>query len=235
MPRPKTDAIYREQVAELAERGHHPAAIARMIEKRAKRESKPPGSWPSESTVRRLYREHMERPEPERRQEACFSWPESMEARLLPWEAARAALDLVRYCDEKQFNRPTVRHCKWFWLVRLAAPTVPIEFAAMVSSYLWVREYLRQTKVNEDIDVPGIMWTLAYQPWRSEEDKSAYESVAERLSFDPNGVGLSSPDFAGDEYRALALGSLDPGFAGMFEQLSRENSLKTKTEGKDNG
>lgn len=234
MPRRKTSPFYASQVATLAEEGCNPAQIFRVIEERAEKAERK--DWPSERTVRRLYEEHQKLPnERVRREQALFLWPESMEAGLLPWEASSAALDFVRYCAENRLERPTVRHCKWFWYLRLAAPTMPIERAVTTSCYLWAREYLRQTKMNEDVDVPGIMWTLAYQPWRGEQDKSALDAVAEQLRFDPSGLGLSSPDFAGDEYRALALGSLNPGFVGMLEQLSRESSLKTETEGKDNG
>lgn len=233
MSRRKTSQFYANQVAALAGEGQNPAQIFRVIQETADAAHR--DDWPSERTVRRLFEEHQKLSKPLLREHSLFSWPETFEIGLLPWEAARAALDLVRYCDENGLGRPTIRHCKWFWYMLLASPTIPIDYAVKASGYLWAREYLKDTGANEDVDVLGFMWTLAYQPWRSEGDKTAHEAAARRLHFDPNAIGLGLSQWGHAEAKAIALGDLNLAMALIYGYQSEASSPNRETGDEDDG
>ena len=51
-----------------------------------------------------------------------FSWPEAMIDGSLPWEATRAALDLLAWTEEHELSPPTTAIAKWFWRATLALP-----------------------------------------------------------------------------------------------------------------
>ncbi len=53
-------------------------------------------------------------------------WPESFLKGLLPWEASRAALDLLDLTAKRKWPRPTIEQTKWFWRLTLASKDMPI-------------------------------------------------------------------------------------------------------------
>lgn|SRR6185295_12584235 len=128
MARPRTDDFWIDWIKKCArnERRLRPAAIGRLLSELLKRGSiEPPPhakKIPHERTIRRVITEFQSAPDEEQRRYDWFSWPESMEAGLLPWEAGRCALDLVRHFRTADQPGPTVEECRWFWRVWLAAP-----------------------------------------------------------------------------------------------------------------
>ena len=72
---------------------------------------------PSERTVNRRIAD-LRGDAPDLRNER-FIWPLSMGGREfeVPWEAARDALDLLRWYLERNYRRPTVRVVQWYWRI----------------------------------------------------------------------------------------------------------------------
>lgn len=92
------------------------------------------GKLPAARTIARYREMFRELPEQERLLYAEFAWPESMESGALPWEASRAALDLLVFLGV-EFT-PTNRDVLWFWRVTLAAPAMPIKDRAAMAEVL---------------------------------------------------------------------------------------------------
>jgi hypothetical protein len=68
-----------------------------------------------------------------------FSWPESMEEGLLPWEATAATIQLLIWTQEHGLWPPPVSLVQWFWRITLAIPDAPLgerlRVTATVASY----------------------------------------------------------------------------------------------------
>lgn len=204
MPRPKTDLRYAERVAVLAEEGWRPAAIFRVIESEARDSGVV--DYPSERTVRRLYEQHRQLPERVRREDAAFRWPAAMESGALPWEASRAALELLRYRDEARLGRPTVRHAKWYWRLTLADPDIRKSEANKHSAWLAAAEFARIAGVPFALRTEAIEWNLAYRPWQSPENGRAYRAAADREKDPiPEHVGGAS---SSDEAFGIVVGGI---------------------------
>lgn len=178
MARPRTDAWYVRQVGPLVEEGLGAPQIAARLEARAREARRK--DVPSPRTVARLVKEYRDLPEEVRREQRRFRWPESMQAGALPWEAGQAALELLRFCDQAGAERPTCRHVKWFWRLRLAAPTLPTPDAARFATVLAYDEYGQASGDGGSAEVPGLDYLLAYVPWQGPEARAAYELAAKR-------------------------------------------------------
>ena len=72
---------------------------------------------PSERTVNRYIKKL--RTDALDRRGGPFQWPQSMGEKEfeVPWEAARDALDLLRWYLERNYHRPTVRVVQWYWRI----------------------------------------------------------------------------------------------------------------------
>ena len=178
MPKPKTDPRYEEIIGSLAEEGLKPPKILELVEKIAEA-----AGWtdaPHLRTVQRLYGDYLKLPLEVRREQGLFRWPRTMELGLLPWDASRSVLDLLRYRDQQGLPRPTVRVAKWYWRIRLASPGIPIQRAEKWAALYATIEFAQLIghKVDE-FDVSA-EWMLAYEPWSSEDNAKAYASTAER-------------------------------------------------------
>ena len=164
MARPRTDARYITLVAELAERGLKPPAIAVAIERIAGEKN-----WkvdpPSVRTVRRFYQEHMNQDPEQRQQFEPFRWPDSMLTAGIPWEASPAVLELLWWGN----NGLTVGFMKWYWRVHLAALDLPIQDKQFAADQMNDRE------PNPElfrVQMRAIETYLACGPWRETEDAS---------------------------------------------------------------
>jgi hypothetical protein len=183
--RPKTAARYVERVGVLTEEGLKPLEIFKLLENEATHDEPKRGDYPSERTVRRLVTAHKELPLEEQRQQALFTWPAGIEKGALPWEAGQAALELLRYLDHWGRGRPTVRIVKWFYRLRLAAPTYPIDRAFADAAFLAYDEFADASGTRPRVGLPGLEWRLAYQPWASPENDREHDQAAERYGFSP--------------------------------------------------
>lgn len=128
MPRPRIDRFWiegiKQSLAKDRQMGYKTVRaelqhLAREAEKKdGQKEEKL--KVPNLSTVQRYVKEFRDLPEEELRQYRLFSWPESMGTPDLPWEASRAALELLAAPPDGQ--RPTIRLVKWYWRLSLACP-----------------------------------------------------------------------------------------------------------------
>jgi hypothetical protein len=184
MPRQPTDARYAERVAVLAEMGMRPAKITDRIKTEATAEGR--NDYPAKRTVERIYQRHLGRPAAERRAYALFRWPDSMMNGTLPWEASRAALELLYRRNEKGQGRPTIRLVNWYWRLSMVAFSLDADVREYLAGQLAAWEIDRSgtgfTPRNDvDIDViEAIEWLLAYRPWEDDERGVQYLSDSKR-------------------------------------------------------
>lgn len=178
MPRPAIHSYWQAEIKALAEADKASLSVDAIVA--SLRERKPPDSVsdpvPSARTVARYVREHRNADEKDRLPYRVFSWPQSMEAGSLPWEAARACLDLLRYRTDRGMAAPLVRECQAFWRITQAVPDAPEEKRVYFALIITLNEML--TDASPQV-LTAIEWRLAYQPWRSEEDKEAFSALPE--------------------------------------------------------
>lgn len=105
-----------------------------------------------------------------------YAWPQTHQREALPWEAAPACLELLRYCDANRQSAPTVRQAGWFARLRLAAPNLPTDTARSAAIVLAAAEGAGAI----DTVSPGLMWHLAYQPWAGVAEQGAYLTATTR-------------------------------------------------------
>lgn len=105
MGRPPLDSIWRERTRIVAATSSvSQKEIVRRLERQATQEGRTDA--PSLRTVRRYLHGFAGLSAAEHEQYAYFHWPESMESRALPWEASRAALDLLVQWQSAGRGRP---------------------------------------------------------------------------------------------------------------------------------
>src|SRR5262245_19841284 len=123
MARPRIHTFWRTHILTIYENtpGIRAPKIRRNLE-RIPTIPKEAGHVPDERTMRRIVKEFSALREEERKPYQYFRWPDSLEQGLLPWEAARDALNLVRILSKHGADRPTNAHALWYWRLTLAAP-----------------------------------------------------------------------------------------------------------------
>jgi len=167
--------------------------------------------FPSERTVNRRIAD-LRGDAPDLRNER-FAWPDSMGLGIhqLPWEAARDALDLLRWYLERNYRRPTVRIVQWY--ARVCQASGGRQVVGILSSEPRLQEAVDDTTLENrlrravllalgEVNLrpnPGlpshkehIELELAFQPERSLEDREAYEKVRATLKFDETS-GVTGP------------------------------------------
>lgn len=124
MARRPIDEYWRQRVCLLTENepGLSARAMAKRLEKEA--EAKKRDDSPSERWVRKEQVAFRSRQLEERIPYRQFTWPESMGAPDLPWEASAAALELLREHHKRNFPRPVLALVQWFWRVTMAVPAL---------------------------------------------------------------------------------------------------------------
>ncbi|MBI4491736.1 MAG: hypothetical protein HY690_02970 [Chloroflexi bacterium] len=179
--------------------------------------------YPSKRSLNRIRDDFHRLPEPQQREYGQVRWPDSFGRGDLPWEAGRAALDLLRFHDEQGLDRPTVRHVRWFWRVGMAAPGIPTQDADRLSEHLATAEFLAVANLGTT-EVQGLEWLLAYQPWRSDDDAAAYQRLAARQDVPryPTLVATSVLDGTPEALRSFYQALLGP-TSGQerYEQVAR--------------
>ena len=179
MPRPRYSQ-YDLFIAKLAAESSSAAEVARKFAQLAAGEG-----WqgiPSERTVRRRalgFQKRLARLGTQA-QNRRFSWPESMMSVTLPWEASRAALDLLRYRDEHSLDLPTNREARFFWRIRQASPAIEDARASTLAALLAVAEFFMEIDDTAVVQLDWLQWALAYQPWLNPEAAAAYERATFR-------------------------------------------------------
>src|SRR5262245_4722919 len=86
-----------------------------------------------------------------------------MESGALPWEASRAALDLLRRYREIKLPDPLIQECLWYWRVTLAAPDMEPDDRLILTAQLFADE--ASGRLSPD-SLDHIATQLAYQEVR---------------------------------------------------------------------
>lgn len=134
---------------------------------------------PSQRTIARYQAEIRSEPPERQAPYRYFHWPESMESGDVPWEAAPAALELLRGYLSTLRIRPSVALVRWFWRVSLAVPGSDFDKRLHWAHLLVLSEKLMTQ--SADIGPPrDIELELTFQPWRSETDGKEFE-LAKKL------------------------------------------------------
>jgi hypothetical protein len=182
MARPKIEDFWEQAIRVLTENEPRlgPLGIQpKLAWLKERMEKKPEGlRVPSLRTIGRVQRQFRTLSEEERQPYRIFRWPESMEQGALPWEAAPAGLELLRFLHEKGQERPTIGTVRWFWRVSLIAPEARVdlrEYAALCLNATETSRYTRASDIKRSVE----SW-LAWAPWRSEASLAAYRAAAKR-------------------------------------------------------
>lgn len=128
--------------------------------------------YPSFSIVRKLVTEFNKMNPDDQREYREFSWPQSMEAGIVPWEAGHALLDLLVKLRKEHKNRPLNRNARWFWRITLAAPDAPIHTRWVFACSMALLEV--RGKLSEQEETAAVQWYLAFAPWRSGGARKEY-------------------------------------------------------------
>lgn len=133
MPRPRISQFWIDHIRVHV--ANHPewsgAAIRKELQK-----VKDARDVPSDRAIRRAKEEFLELNTQDRAKYLEFKWPESMEQGALPWEAARASLNLCRRYRDAGAHPPLIQECVWFWRVTLAAPDLAEWEQIRLAAYL---------------------------------------------------------------------------------------------------
>jgi len=147
-----------------------PKAAAQRFEK--DRDCAARDDWPSESTIGRYQRKFRQKDSAEQVGYRWLHWPESFDEGALPWEAAAATLELLRFLREKKMGRPCIMLSRWYWRLTLAAPDAPI--ADRFGMALLLHDDARHWP-------EAIEGWLVGGPWRSEAAAAAFEATRQPL------------------------------------------------------
>ena len=195
MPQPKTDQVYVDLIGRLAEAGERYSVevIACKVTEWALTENRKDA--PAPRTVRRYVEAHRKLDSHIRAGQAPFEWPSAMEAHSLPWEASRTVLDLVALCERQSglAKAPSIRQAQWFWRLRVASPTIPIQIARLFAAVLAAKDYADASKLGGITEYRELPLMLAHQPWEGEEKTEAYNVSAKRSGLRPYPEALQMP------------------------------------------
>ena len=133
---------------------------------------KPPTPAPSDRAIRRIMSEFKAAPAQDRLPYRIFSWPQSMELGALPWEASRAALDLLKLRNDERLGPPLIREALWFWHVTQAAPDAPLGTRQGLAAYLTMREIRNLPARNAHVER-----LMMYQPWKGDAEAKAFKKA----------------------------------------------------------
>ncbi len=183
MARPRIDAELQRVIKSLAAGGNTRKKIHLAVTAKAKEMGMPA---PSMESVKR----YSKLTEDEKKEYAVFRWPGAMEVDSLPWEATRAALDLVKHCHRWGLGRPTVRQVKWYWRVCLATPELD-EAAVLQKTLLDVAVASLETLVSPQIKPKLDRGALAQRI-----EKELEKAIADRYTIADT---LSILEVVGDE------------------------------------
>jgi hypothetical protein len=183
MARPPMHPFWVERIRVLA--ANNPRLSGVEIQRKLKNDllinknEHPPTPVPSDRSIRRIVAQFSSFTTSQQQPYRYFSWPTSIEAGVVPWEAGRVVLELIRFRIDQKMLPPLIVEAQWFWRVTLAIPEAPISQRAKVAATLAMIALSEQQPQTENLDV--LQWLLAYQPWRSKQDRQAYlQAIKER-------------------------------------------------------
>jgi len=155
MPRPPTDKYWIDKIRELA--AAHPKAGAGTIETLLWQNVQERDDYPRTATIGRELKKFRALQPEEKAIYGEFHWPQSMGPDLVPWEASRVALDLLRWHQLSGRRRPSVQVVLWHWRLSLATPETSTDY----------RHGLLGPAITPEgrVDLPPLDMELAFEPW----------------------------------------------------------------------
>jgi hypothetical protein len=180
MARQRISPEWEEQVYELQARPDRPSVdrIFATIEERGRKQGR--NDYPARDTVRRICERYRKLPDEVRLEYAPYRWPEAHDQGPLPWDAAPAGLELLRYRLTVGQSWPTIRVVKWFHRLRRALPGESADYLELLASSLATQEALfRAGRLPAPPDDRTLF--LAMCPWRGPDEDLAFEMACERL------------------------------------------------------
>ena len=210
MPRPRIDQFWIDQAR--LQTINHPDWSGAEIRRALQKLKNAPGKVPSDRAIRRVKADIDELSEKEKTGYTVFSWPESMQTHLLPWEASRACLDFLAFLHDHRKGewwpdpekpgiflvsketeviegRPGIALLESFWAVTQAAPNASVSIRLLITASLWLG------------DLRPAEGCLAYTPWENDSKAAAYSAAIGRKSIVPF-VNIGNPNF---DLRMVAL------------------------------
>jgi len=160
--------------------------IAAMLERDALRLGR--HDSPSERSVGRIRKQHEDTRPAERREYRRFRWPDSMEDESLPWEAAPAALELMRAYS---YERPLLPVIRWFWRVSVAVPDAPLEERKNRAIFLAMNEAAASPNPRA---LESVECWMIYQPWTSADAELKFNQAILAGVVPDDQVPISSMD-----------------------------------------
>jgi hypothetical protein len=121
---------------------------------------------PHRATIGRELHRFRKLAERERAAYGEFHWPQSMEMGLVPWEASRVALDVLRFHHLTSRHPPTVQRVLWHWRLALATPETNIDYRQGL--------IMAATTPEGRVELPNLETELAFQPWLDEAHEYAW-------------------------------------------------------------
>ncbi len=188
MAMPRTGEWYVVRIHHYAANGMRAPSIHKQLEADAEKAGRT--DVPSLRTVARIVDSfEADVPLEDRRQQALFHWPGSMELGALPWQAGQAGLELMHWhsvlaSKGASSGRPTVREVKWYYRLRLAAPDLPLGEAAVIALQLAWDEYAKLAKLSIQVDARRLDTWLALRAWGGPEQSAAYVDAIRREGLD---------------------------------------------------
>ena len=194
MARPKTGDNWIRWVREEYEIAREPKPTSKDIAKSLRKfpadETGPPG----DRQIRRIIKGLTELTPEERREYSFFSWPDSMgdDPPLIPWEASRELLDLVRDLYKYPGAVIPVSVARWYWRVCLAMPGASKHERLEVAGQLAVWDVPDQRESPRHAgQATALMAYLAFQPWRANDEEVALYRAHLRIQ----GLEPFSPEY----------------------------------------
>lgn len=211
MPTPKTDQFWQDEISGYGRNeALKPAAIRSLFLRRISlgtlRPPKKAQKVPSAKTISRILAEFRSSPESEKRKYDWLYWPESFIDERLPWEASRAALELLGYCMDRsratehveidgsvfevdalvKWTRPTVDQAEWFWRISLAMPgasvldrfDIVVQLMAVLPDISKFKGLLRMMEASAAVE----RWKVPAPPPRTSFRSPTKEEIAKALS-----------------------------------------------------
>jgi hypothetical protein len=176
MGRSSVDDFWRGKIEELTANSPKlgPKAAAQRFEKDPECAGR--DDWPSESTIGRYQRAFRKKDPAEQVGYRWLYWPQSFEEGALPWEAAAAVLEILRFYLDKGMGRPRIAIARWFWRLTQAAPDAPVNMRSTLAQLLHGAS-ISNAPPSAQYWPEAVEGWLAYGPWRSEEAMAAYETA----------------------------------------------------------
>jgi hypothetical protein len=165
MARPRIDDFFVNQIKGYTQ--NRPDLRASAIRRLLLNTPRPAdiGNVPDERTIRRVMNSFRPQPESERKTFDWFRWPESMEPNGIPWQSSRTCLDLLNYCVNNEWARPTVNVVVWFVRVSEAIPGSEIPYRLEIAQEL-SRQEQEGFSIKGSGTVRAIEGNLARERWR---------------------------------------------------------------------